>query len=132
MLAIGGSRIYIDAAVTELYSQTGSLRTYLEEEADLGAEACRKLRNAILTGVISEDIIASVRAMVLGCESSLWMLLRATRSNAHILDVLPTMWTTTVAFFDQAAAASPAAVIDVTHEIIVDGVREEKLAERAR
>eukprot|EP00965_Chrysotila_dentata_P198868 6179056-Pleurochrysis_carterae.AAC.3 len=28
---------FIDAAVTERFSQTGSLRTYLEEEADLAA-----------------------------------------------------------------------------------------------
>eukprot|EP00965_Chrysotila_dentata_P067684 2240162-Pleurochrysis_carterae.AAC.1 len=40
MLAICGSRDYVffmDAAVTERFSQTGSLRTFLEEEeADLG------------------------------------------------------------------------------------------------
>eukprot|EP00965_Chrysotila_dentata_P151928 5020135-Pleurochrysis_carterae.AAC.2 len=40
MLAICGSRDYvffIGAAATERFSQTGSLRTYVEEEADLGA-----------------------------------------------------------------------------------------------
>eukprot|EP00965_Chrysotila_dentata_P163535 5399983-Pleurochrysis_carterae.AAC.1 len=78
MLAICGSRDYvffIDAAVTERFWQTGSLRTYLEEEADLGAETGGKLRNAILTGFSSDGIMAAVRAMALVCESSLWMLL---------------------------------------------------------
>eukprot|EP00965_Chrysotila_dentata_P127467 4215355-Pleurochrysis_carterae.AAC.1 len=41
------------------------------------------------------------------------------------------MWPTALAFFQQAAA-SPAAVIDGTLELIVDGVREEKLTARAR
>eukprot|EP00965_Chrysotila_dentata_P054057 1793982-Pleurochrysis_carterae.AAC.1 len=41
------------------------------------------------------------------------------------------MWPTALAFFQQAAA-SPAAVIDGMLELIVDGVREEKLATRAR
>eukprot|EP00965_Chrysotila_dentata_P000282 8912-Pleurochrysis_carterae.AAC.1 len=93
MLAICGSRdcvFFIDAAVTERVSQTGSLRTYLEEEADLCAEAGGKLRNAVLPGFGSEGIMAAVRAMVLVCESSLCMLLRAIGSDAHILDVLPT------------------------------------------
>eukprot|EP00965_Chrysotila_dentata_P142483 4710260-Pleurochrysis_carterae.AAC.1 len=73
MLAICGSRDYvffIDAAVIERFSQTGSLRNYLEEEADLGAEPGGKLRNAILTGFCSEDIMAAVRAMALVCKSS--------------------------------------------------------------
>lgn len=55
MLAICGSRSYvffIDAAVTErLISQEGSLLTYLQEEADLGADGGGKLRASILTGV---------------------------------------------------------------------------------
>eukprot|EP00965_Chrysotila_dentata_P017629 585862-Pleurochrysis_carterae.AAC.1 len=62
MLAICGSRdyvIFICAAVTERFSQIGSLRTYHEEEADLGAEAGGKLRNAILTGFGSEGIMAA-------------------------------------------------------------------------
>eukprot|EP00965_Chrysotila_dentata_P155116 5125649-Pleurochrysis_carterae.AAC.1 len=89
MLAICGSRDYvffIDAAVTERFSQTGSLRTYFEEEADLGAEAGGELRNAILTGFGFEGVMAAVRAIALVCESSLWMLLRAIGSDAHILD----------------------------------------------
>eukprot|EP00965_Chrysotila_dentata_P160070 5285765-Pleurochrysis_carterae.AAC.1 len=92
MLAISGSRDYIffiDAAVTKRFSQTGSLRTYLEEKADLGAEAGGKLRSAI-TGFGSEGIMAAVRAMAIVCESALCMLLRAIGSDAHILDVLPT------------------------------------------
>eukprot|EP00965_Chrysotila_dentata_P060759 2013268-Pleurochrysis_carterae.AAC.1 len=64
--------------------------------------------------------MAAVRAMALVCESSLWILLRAIGSDAHILDVLPTMWPTALAFFQQAAAL-PAAVIDGTLELIVDG-----------
>eukprot|EP00965_Chrysotila_dentata_P127766 4224695-Pleurochrysis_carterae.AAC.1 len=60
--------------------------------------------------------MAAVRAMALVCESVLWMLLRAIGSDAHILD----------------AAASPAAVINGTLELIVKGVREEKLTARAR
>eukprot|EP00965_Chrysotila_dentata_P118945 3932998-Pleurochrysis_carterae.AAC.1 len=64
--------------------------------------------------------MAAVRAMALVCESSLWMLLRAIGSDAHILDMLPTMWPTALAFFEQAAA-SPAAVIDCSLELIVEG-----------
>eukprot|EP00965_Chrysotila_dentata_P001726 57654-Pleurochrysis_carterae.AAC.1 len=59
------------------------------------------------------------------------MLLRAIGSDAHFLDVLPTMWPTMLAFFQQAAA-SPSAVIDGTLELMVDGVREEKLIAWAR
>eukprot|EP00965_Chrysotila_dentata_P095584 3159356-Pleurochrysis_carterae.AAC.1 len=59
------------------------------------------------------------------------MLLRAIGPDAHILDLLPTMWPNTLSFFQQAAAP-PAAVIDCTLELIVDGVREEKLTARAR
>eukprot|EP00965_Chrysotila_dentata_P018422 613004-Pleurochrysis_carterae.AAC.1 len=68
MLAICGSRdnvFFIDAAVTERFSQTGSLRTYLEEEANLGVEAGGKLRNAILTSFGSDGIMAALRAMAL-------------------------------------------------------------------
>eukprot|EP00965_Chrysotila_dentata_P096639 3193231-Pleurochrysis_carterae.AAC.1 len=75
--------------------------------------------------------MAAVRAVALVCESALWLLLRAIGSDAHILDVLPTMWPTALAFFEQAAA-SPTAVIDGTLELIVEGVREEKLTARAR
>eukprot|EP00965_Chrysotila_dentata_P169597 5598535-Pleurochrysis_carterae.AAC.1 len=75
--------------------------------------------------------MAAGHAMALVCESALWMLLRAIGSDAHILDVLPTMWPTVVAFFEQAAA-SPAAVIDGTFELIVEGVRLEKLTARTR
>eukprot|EP00965_Chrysotila_dentata_P022194 734297-Pleurochrysis_carterae.AAC.20 len=108
MLAICDSRdniFFIDAAVTERFTQTGSLRIYLEEEADLGAKAGGRLRNAILTGFGSEGIMAAVRAMDLACESLLWMLLRAIGSDAHILDVLPTKWPTTLAFFEKATAS---------------------------
>eukprot|EP00965_Chrysotila_dentata_P003719 121815-Pleurochrysis_carterae.AAC.1 len=41
------------------------------------------------------------------------------------------MWPTALTFFEQAAT-SPAAVIDGTLELIVEGVREEKLTARAR
>eukprot|EP00965_Chrysotila_dentata_P021351 706772-Pleurochrysis_carterae.AAC.1 len=69
--------------------------------------------------------------MALVCESSLWMLLRAIGSDAHIVDVLATMWPKALAFFEHAAA-SPAAVVDCSLELIVEGVREEKLPARAR
>eukprot|EP00965_Chrysotila_dentata_P249316 6208841-Pleurochrysis_carterae.AAC.3 len=59
------------------------------------------------------------------------MLLHAIGSDAHVLDVLPTMWPTALAFFKQATAA-PAAVIDGTLELIIKGVHEEKLTARAR
>eukprot|EP00965_Chrysotila_dentata_P132850 4392732-Pleurochrysis_carterae.AAC.1 len=62
--------------------------------------------------------MAAVRAMALACESSLWMLLHAIGFDAHILDVLPSMWPTSLAFFQQAAA-SPAAMIDGALELIV-------------
>ena len=52
ILAICGSRAYVfflDAAPTErLLTQEGSLLTYLEEEADLGAEGGGKLRRLLL------------------------------------------------------------------------------------
>eukprot|EP00965_Chrysotila_dentata_P149926 4951489-Pleurochrysis_carterae.AAC.1 len=102
----------------------------LKEKADLDAEAGEKLRNAIFPGFGSEGILGAVRAMALICEFSLWMLLRAIGSDAHTLDVLPTVWPTALAFFQQAAA-SPAAVIDGTLELIVKDVREE-LTARAR
>eukprot|EP00965_Chrysotila_dentata_P109259 3610982-Pleurochrysis_carterae.AAC.3 len=54
--------------------------------------------------------MAAVRAMALICESLLWMLLHDIGYDAHILDVLPTIWPTALAFFEQFAA-SPAAVI---------------------
>eukprot|EP00965_Chrysotila_dentata_P066324 2195842-Pleurochrysis_carterae.AAC.1 len=121
MLAICGSRdhfLFIDAAVTKRFSQPGSLRIYPDEKADLGpSEAGGKLRSAILTGFGSKGIMAAVRTMAFVCESALWMLLRVIGSDAHILDVLPTMWPTALAFLEQAAA-SPAAVIDGTLELI--------------
>eukprot|EP00965_Chrysotila_dentata_P203402 6181690-Pleurochrysis_carterae.AAC.1 len=67
-------------------------------------EAGGKLRSAILTGFCSEGIMAAVRAIALVYESALWMLLRAIGSDAHILDVLLTMWPTSLAFFEQVAA----------------------------
>eukprot|EP00965_Chrysotila_dentata_P149504 4936753-Pleurochrysis_carterae.AAC.1 len=59
------------------------------------------------------------------------MLLRAIGSDAHIPDVLPTMWPNALAFLEQAAA-SPAAVVDGSLELIVEGVCEEKLTAKAR
>eukprot|EP00965_Chrysotila_dentata_P048408 1605841-Pleurochrysis_carterae.AAC.1 len=69
--------------------------------------------------------MAAVRAMAIICESSLWTLLRAIGSDAHILDVLPTMWPTALAFFVQAAA-TPATVVDGSLQLVVEGVREER------
>eukprot|EP00965_Chrysotila_dentata_P009190 299275-Pleurochrysis_carterae.AAC.1 len=59
------------------------------------------------------------------------MLLRAIGLEAHILDVLPTMWPTALNFFEQVAV-SPKVVIDGTLELIFEGVREEKLTAQAR
>eukprot|EP00965_Chrysotila_dentata_P171755 5667892-Pleurochrysis_carterae.AAC.1 len=42
------------------------------------------------------------------------------------------MWPTALAFFEQAGAASPAGVIAGSLELVVEGVREEKLTARAR
>eukprot|EP00965_Chrysotila_dentata_P263418 6214827-Pleurochrysis_carterae.AAC.7 len=130
MLASCSSReyvLFIDAAsVTGRFSQTNSLRTFLEEEADFGAEAGGKLRSAILTGLGSEGIMtAGVRAMAHVSEFSLWMLLRAIDSDLqHILD-------TKLEFFEKAAA-SPSAVIDGALELTIEGGREEKPTARAR
>eukprot|EP00965_Chrysotila_dentata_P026431 875204-Pleurochrysis_carterae.AAC.1 len=40
-------------------------------------------------------------------------------NDAHILDVLPTMWPSALAFFEQAAASLIAAAIDDTLELII-------------
>eukprot|EP00965_Chrysotila_dentata_P016161 535224-Pleurochrysis_carterae.AAC.1 len=69
--------------------------------------------------------------IALFCESSLWMLLQATGPGPHILNLLLAMWPTAFAFFNQAAA-SPEDVIDGTLELIIEGVRKEKLTTRAR
>ena len=53
----------MDAAVTERLSQEGSLKTYLEEETELGGETGGKLRHTILTGFNSEAIMSAVRAL---------------------------------------------------------------------
>eukprot|EP00965_Chrysotila_dentata_P137565 4550709-Pleurochrysis_carterae.AAC.1 len=76
--------------------------------------------------------MAAVRAMALVCESALWMLLRAIGSDTHILDILPTMWPPALPRLFEQAAASPAAVIDGTLKLIVEGLHEEKLTARAR
>ena len=103
LAGVCGSRDYVffmDAAVTERLSQEGSLKTYLEEETELGGETGGKLRHTILTGFNSEAIMSAVRALALICDACLWMLLRRISSEAqHILDVLPKMWTETLAFF---------------------------------
>ena len=116
LLAICGSRMYVfflDAAVTErLLSQEGSLLTYLEEEADMGAENGGKLRASILKGA-SSTCMAGVRAMALICDAVFWQMIRAVKPSAeeHVLDVLPRVWPAAHAFFERGAA-SPAAVVD--------------------
>jgi hypothetical protein len=95
ILAICGGRMYVfflDAAPTEhLVSQEGSLRSFLEEEAEMGAEGGGKLRKSILTGANSEPMMATLRAMAIICETVLWPLLCAVKPSAdkHVLDVLP-------------------------------------------
>ena len=123
LLAICGSRDYvffIDAAVTERLSQEGNLKTYLEEEADLGGQAGGKLRQTILAGFNSEAIMSAVRALALICDSCLWVLLRRIGSDAHILDVLPQMWTETLAFF-HAAAERPQRIVDGSCKLQLSG-----------
>ena len=116
ILAICGSRMYVfflDAAPTErLLSQAGSLLTYLQEEADMGAENGGKLRASILKGA-SSTCMAGVRAMALICDSVFWQMIRAVKPSAekHVLDVLPRIWPAAHSFFERAAA-SPSAVID--------------------
>ena len=134
LLAICGSRDYVffmDAAVTERFSQDGSLKTFLEEEADLGGEAGGKLRNTILTGFGSDEIMAAVRSLALICDACLWPLLRSIGSNKHILDVLPVMWPQALAFFKEAAS-SPQHIMDGSLELLLSCDREAKLTERAK
>ena len=116
VLAICGSRMYVfflDAAPTErLLSQEGSLLTYLQEEADMGAENGGKLRASILKGA-SSTCMAGVRAMALICDTVFWKMIRAVKPSAekHVLDVLPCVWPAAHSFFERAAA-SPSAVVD--------------------
>jgi hypothetical protein len=95
-----------------LLSQEGSLLTFLQEEADMGAENGGKLRASILKGA-SSTCMAGVRAMALICDSVFWEMIRAVKPSAemHVLDVLPRVWPAAHAFFERAAA-SPAGVID--------------------
>ena len=90
----------------------GSLLTYLQEEADMGAENGGKLRASILKGA-SSTCMAGVRAMALICESVFWQMIRAVKPSAekHVLDVLPCVWPAAHTFFERAAAA-PAGVVD--------------------
>jgi hypothetical protein len=104
---------FLDAAPTErLLSQEGSLLTYLQEEADMGAENGGKLRASILKGA-SSTCMAGVRAMALICDTVFWKMIRAVKPSAekHVLDVLPRVWPAAHSFFERAAA-SPSAVID--------------------
>eukprot|EP00965_Chrysotila_dentata_P158470 5234316-Pleurochrysis_carterae.AAC.6 len=74
MLAICRFRDYvflINAAVTERFSHTGSLRTYLEEKTDLGANAGGQLRNAIPTSFGSDGIMAAVCAIAAPLSSAI-------------------------------------------------------------
>jgi len=133
LLAICGSRDYVffmNAAVTERFSQDGSLLTFLEEEDTMGAEAGGKLRKSILLGFRSDYIMAAVRAMALICDSALWELLRAIGSDTHILDILPVMWPETLAFFE-AAAAAPSKVVDGSLTLSLSVAREAKVTPRA-
>ena len=77
------------------------------------AEGGGKLRKSILTGAGSDACMAAVRSMAIICDAVLWPLLRAVKPSPdkHVLDVLPVVWPKAVAFFE-AAAASPASVID--------------------
>jgi hypothetical protein len=134
MLAICGSRDYVffmDAAVTDRFAQEGSLRTFLEEEASLGAEAGGKLRNSILTGFGVAVLMDAVRSLALICESALWECLRTIGTDAHILDVLPQFWPKLLDFFE-SSAASPSQVIDGSLKLLVDDKSTAKDTPRAR
>eukprot|EP00965_Chrysotila_dentata_P245428 6206548-Pleurochrysis_carterae.AAC.4 len=85
----------------------------------------------ILTGFGSDGIMAAVRAIALVCESLLLMLLRLFGSDAHTLDFCRRCGQPLPPAFFEDAAASPAAMIDSWLELIVEGVREEKLTARA-
>lgn len=146
LLAICGSRSYvffIDAAVTErLISQEGSLLTYLQEEADLGADGGGKLRASILTGethlplthiaqhahhntgslcaravlcvgASSDPCMAAVRAMAIIADAVLWRLLHAVKPSAE-KHVLDVLpqLWPQALEFFESAALSPAAVVE--------------------
>jgi len=69
LLAICGPRDYVffmDAAVTERVSQEGNLKTYLEEEANLGGQAGGKPRHTILAGFGRACLGADLRRMLVG------------------------------------------------------------------
>ena len=68
----------------------------------------------------SPPILSAVRAMALIADSALWKLLRRIGSEEHILDVLPGMWETTLAFFE-AAAANPRSLIDGSLKLELGG-----------
>ena len=53
------------AAVTEPLSQEGRLETFLEDEADIGGEACGKLRHTILADFNSDKFMSAVRVSAL-------------------------------------------------------------------
>lgn len=134
MLAICGSRDYVffmDAAVTDRFAQVGSLLTFLEEEADMGAEAGGKLRNSILTGFRSDGIMSAVRALAIICDAALWVLLSAIGTDEHILDVLPKMWPAALDFFERGAA-SPSQVVDGSLRLTIEEARDPKDTPRAR
>ena len=116
LLAICGGRDYIfflDAAVVERFAQIESLYGFLLEEADLGAKAGGKLRNAILTGFKSGYCMAAVRSLALIADAWLWPMLRAIEpgDDVHILDVCPALWPRCCAWLEEAAA-DPASAID--------------------
>lgn len=134
MQAICGSRDYVfflDAAVTARFAQTGSLKTFLEDEADLGAEAGGKLRNSILLGMNNDYCMAAVHTMAILCDASLFQLLRAIGSDDHILDVLPEMWPKTLAFYE-AAAAEPRRIINRSLKLELPCGQEARETERSR
>lgn len=134
MLAICGSRDYVffmDAAVTDRFAQEGSLLTFLEEERDMATEAGGKLRNSILLGFASAEIMAAVRTLAILCDSALWTILRCIGSDEHILDVLPIMWPAALTFFEKAAA-SPRLLVEGSLCLELEIAKEAKLTPRAQ
>ena len=112
MLDICGSRdldyvCFMDTAVTvRLSHQEGSLKTFLEDYADIGGEAGGKRRNTILADFNSDQFMSVVHDFALICDSCfcLWVLLRRIGfDDEQLRDMLSQMWPKVLAFVNSAA-----------------------------
>jgi hypothetical protein len=84
---------FVNAPVIDRFSQLQlfCLHGFLLEEADLATAAGGKLRNAILSGYKSPDIMAAERALAIISDAWVWPPLIAVKpgDDKHILDVCP-------------------------------------------